>query len=93
MSQGTEMLKYERAAANGRDKKHHVYSCMVVVSFVVRDRFLKKNSGNAEFDRRMCQDRGVGPSSLTLHPHWGKGSGEGLCPLQLSQKKSILDLK
>jgi len=22
------MLKYERAAANGRDKKHHVFSCM-----------------------------------------------------------------
>jgi len=48
------------------------------------DRFLKKNSGNAEFERRMREDRegGVGPPE--------ERSEEGLCPFPIF---SILHLK
>ena len=47
---------------------------------------LKKNSGNAKFERRRRDDRSVGPSSLSPSTLW-EGSGEGLCPLHLLQKK------
>ena len=67
------MLKYERAAANGRDKKHHVYSCMVVVSFVVRDRFLKKR-----WERRVRPPNVSGSRRGPLLTYTPSPLGEGI---------------
>jgi len=54
----------------------------------VRDHFLKKNSGNADFEHQRRGDRGTegehGPTPLTPIP-----TGEGLCPLHLSLKKNL----
>ena len=50
----------------------------------LRDRFLKKNSGNAEFERRRREDRGaprgVGCGEAVSPPH-REGSEKGAVPL------------